>query len=93
MINQKHLVLCQYDRIVGVKQSNGFRPIFPCLHIFSEIATAWEYQVFPVWEGCLPTSFRQGELYLMTGRIAGAYERKEWVVALLEWIERLLYNR
>lgn len=56
--------------------------------LFDRIDTDLEYQIFPAWEGILPTSFHQGELYLITGSNSGAYEQKAWIESLLEWIRQ-----
>lgn len=54
--------------------------------LFDAVTDTAEYEVFPAYQGVLPDVLRKGELYLITGSNAGAYEKADWIRRLLGWI-------
>jgi GMP synthase-like glutamine amidotransferase len=58
--------------------------------LFSAADPEAQYEVFDVRQGVYPATLRNGELYLITGSNASAYDATPWVAKLREFI-RLLY--
>lgn len=47
-----------------------------------------DYRVYDVQRCELPTEFHREELYVITGSMSGAYEDKEWILRLKEWVRQ-----
>ena len=62
------------------------------MDLFASIGEQVSYKIFQTWQGELPSSVNDDELYLVPGSLDSAYDDKPWIVALLNWIERA-YSR
>jgi GMP synthase-like glutamine amidotransferase len=60
--------------------------------LFGKIDSAIEYRVFDVKQGVYPTSLNVGELYLIPGSRASAYDNDRWITDLKDFV-RILYNK
>lgn len=62
------------------------------MDLFASIGEQVSYKIFQTWQGELPSSVNDDELYLVPGSLDSAYDDKPWIVALVNWIERA-YSR
>ena len=56
--------------------------------LFVAIGEQATYKIYQAWQGELPVSLNEEELYLIPGSLDSAYDNQTWIVALLQWIER-----
>lgn len=57
------------------------------MDLFAAIGEQVSYKIFQTWQGELPSSVNDDELYLVPGSLDSAYDDKPWIVALVKWIE------
>ena len=57
------------------------------MDLFAAIGEQVLYKIFQTWQGELPSSVNDDELYLVPGSLDSAYDDKPWIVALVKWIE------
>lgn len=81
-----NILLC--DTFPGLLPESISSYVSMFTRLFDAVTDEVEYEVFDTWKGVLPASFRRGELYLITGSNAGAYEDADWIKGLINWIRR-----
>ena len=59
--------------------------------LFVAIGEQATYKIYQAWQGELPVSLNEEELYLIPGSLDSAYDNQTWIVALLQWIERAYF--
>lgn len=82
-----HLLVC--DWFEGLLPD--FLPTFPMLFydLFDSVAEETvSYSIYDVQKGELPDRLAADELYVITGSRAGAYEDKEWINRLKQFVRR-----
>lgn len=57
-------------------------------NLFRSVLDSYQVQIFPVMEGTLPSTFKENELYLITGCNRSVYEEVPWIRNLLLWIRK-----
>ncbi|GHT34325.1 glutamine amidotransferase [Bacteroidia bacterium] len=60
--------------------------------MFRSVSSNIEYIIYNVWNNEFPVEAESGEVYLITGSNAGAYEEVLWVKNLLEFIREAYRN-
>lgn len=58
------------------------------IRLFDAVTDEAEYEVYPTYQGVVPEISSEDGFYLITGSNSGAYEDKEWINILKEWIRR-----
>lgn len=81
-----NILLC--DTFPGLLPDNipSYQSMF--INLFNNIRSDINYNVYNVFDKCLPDILHRNEIYLITGSSAGAYEDIPWVKNLLVFIQK-----